>query len=600
MNLKIIFYSLFLACLIGCNQGDELLNPNARSQPAFRTADFGFNQKLNMVTFKDKSDVQDFINNYDSSSNRIDGFYDKGFVPFRVKDNVDEKTFNALTLKKKDILQKVAVKNKNVRIASVGKTVYTASTDPIFGDAFDNESFISDDRFASILNAEGEVIVENRVYKYTVDGLYIVDEEDKEYLNNYLAFNATGAPLPTGLSQIDSKIQAYLPPRDSFNDFGTGIWESDDPDCIPPKGNIGWAFPSKCLENPESPPIYPPPPPPITPGKPWENMPYDTNHYQNCVPDRPWIDNIFGRNYACEYYFDSKRKLRTIFAAEDYYIFFDVFAQAKFKQKTLLGWYSSRDANSVYVKINDAKMTLGDRKIQIKIGSQEVKEAISEIEKILDGSSEKKASFLSNVYIDKGSGTSTVEAYSPSFEEIRNAANQAGSLVTPSKKSLISDIRINFQDLFGKTPKKVFVVTVLGKEQSITDYDIANITAKAYKEYVTKVNTPGNDKLPAGVVILKKAMNGTSPNEEGEVVSYSFANDIVKVDGNAIASRQFNIPKQFKLESATIEFTDWKWLPKRLNIEMSWKKPQKYDVDIEAGAYYNGRWGGSKFRVIKQ
>ncbi|KAF5270932.1 hypothetical protein FQR65_LT17752 [Abscondita terminalis] len=104
-----------------------------------------------------------------------------------------------------------------------------------------------------------------------------------------------------------------------------------------------------------------------------------------------------------------------------------------------------------------------------------------------------------------------------------------------------------------------------------------------------------------GLIILidsPKAMNGTSPNEEGEVVSYSFANDVVKVDGLAVASRQFNIPKQFKLESATIEFTDWKWLPKRINIEMSWKKPQSYDVDIEAGAYYNGRWGGSKFRVL--
>ena len=38
-------------------------------------------------------------------------------------------------------------------------------------------------------------------------------------------------------------------------------------------------------------------------------------------------------------------------------------------------------------------MTLGDRKIQIKIGTQELKEAFSEIEKILDGSSEKKATF---------------------------------------------------------------------------------------------------------------------------------------------------------------------------------------------------------------
>ncbi|NHQ68952.1 hypothetical protein, partial [Elizabethkingia miricola] len=83
-------------------------------------------------------------------------------------------------------------------------------------------------------------------------------------------------------------IQAYLPPRDKFDDLGIGIWGSDDPDCIPPKGNIGWAFPRKCLENPDFPPTLPPPPPPPTPTIPWLNTPYDTNHYQNCVPDRPW------------------------------------------------------------------------------------------------------------------------------------------------------------------------------------------------------------------------------------------------------------------------------------------------------------------------
>ena len=52
-----------------------------------------------MITFKDKDDIQNLINNYESNSNKIDEFYDKGFVPYRVKDNVDEKTFNTLTLK---------------------------------------------------------------------------------------------------------------------------------------------------------------------------------------------------------------------------------------------------------------------------------------------------------------------------------------------------------------------------------------------------------------------------------------------------------------------------------------------------------------------
>ena len=50
-------------------------------------------------------------------------------------------------------------------------------------------------------------------------------------------------------------------------------------------------------------------------------------------PDRPWIDNIFGRNYACEYYFDPKENCEQSLQPEDYYLFFDVFAQAKFKQK---------------------------------------------------------------------------------------------------------------------------------------------------------------------------------------------------------------------------------------------------------------------------
>ncbi|MCT3735846.1 hypothetical protein CMT45_10830 [Elizabethkingia anophelis] len=581
MNFKTIFYSASLVLLTCCNQREETLNPNPNTYPNFRTTEFGFDKNLNMVTFKEKGDVQVFIDNYESSSNKIEGFYERGFVPFRVKDNVDEKTFNALTLKRQEILQKIEANSKN---KSISNGAIASTTNNTNASIQDNETFISDDRFASILNAQGEVLVNKKIYRYTNEGLYIVDEEDREYLNNYLANNRpTGAPLPVGFGRLDERIDTYVPPKGQFSGFKVRDPEKDNAGFRESGfGNGGRGGRGGTSVNP------------------WDYAPEDTSGYQNCVPDRPFIDNIFGRNYACEYYFSSDRKLRSIFAAEDYYLFFDVFAQAKFKQKTWLGWFSSRDANSVYVKINDAKMTLGDRKIQLKINTDDVKNAISEIEKILDGSSQKKMAYLSNVYTDKGNGTATLEAYSPSFNEISNAANKTESMITPQKKSLVSDIRVNFEDLFGKTPKKVFVVTLLGKEQAITDYDIVNITAKAYKDYVTKANTPDNKQLPAGVVILKKAMNGTSPNEEGEVVSYSFANDIVKVNGLAVASRPFNIPKQFKLENATIEFDDWKWLPKRINIEMSWKKPQKYDVDIEAGAYYGGKWGGSKFRVVKE
>jgi len=95
MKLKTILYSMSLVLLANCNQRDEMLNPKPETYPNFRPTEFGFNKNLNMVTFKDKGDVQSFIDNYESSANKIDAFYDRGFVPFRVKDNVDEKTLRA-------------------------------------------------------------------------------------------------------------------------------------------------------------------------------------------------------------------------------------------------------------------------------------------------------------------------------------------------------------------------------------------------------------------------------------------------------------------------------------------------------------------------
>lgn len=113
MNFKTIFYSVSVVLLASCNQREETLNPKPNAHPNFRTTEFGFDKNLNMVTFKEKDDVQIFIDNYKSSSNKIEGFYERGFVPFRVKDNVDEKTFNTLTLKRQEILQKAEANSKN-------------------------------------------------------------------------------------------------------------------------------------------------------------------------------------------------------------------------------------------------------------------------------------------------------------------------------------------------------------------------------------------------------------------------------------------------------------------------------------------------------
>ena len=131
----------------------------------------------------------------------------------------------------------------------------------------------------------------------------------------------------------------------------------------------------------------------------------------------------------------------------------------------------------------------------------------------------------------------------------------------------------------------------------MTNEEIFKIASKAYKDFVTKQNTVVDNS--AGVVIMKKAMNGTGPNEDAEIVSYAFGNDLTYVNNLAVAQRKFDIPKQFKIDKFMLDFKLEPPFIKSINIDMSWKKPDKYDVDIEAGAYYQGRWGGSKFRVIR-
>ncbi len=545
MKKTIFLLAILLIFLNSCNQRDEISESNNLDKNVSIT----FNKKLNAISFKTKTDVQKFIENYPQNEDKIGDFYEKGFIPYRVKDGVDEATFNKLVSEKKKILQKSKTTSKVTDVEA-------------------EEELINNDFFASLLNAEGEVLVDDTVYKYTEQGLYMVDEEDLEYLNNYLATNSTTPQI--GLTQIDSKISAYIPSPQQFEDF-----QIQPAYILPEEPDLGGSIGSSGSDV---------------------GFPSNTSNFQNCVPDRPWIDNIFGRTYTCEYYFSSDRKLRSTFAAEDYYLFFDVYAQAKFKQKTWLGWYSCREAQRVYLKINSANITLADRKATLKLNTDDLKKVISEIEKLLEGTSQKKVAYLSNVYSDNN-GNPTIENYSPNTNEILFGANQSSTIVTPQDKRLISNISIDFKALFGKTPKKVFVVTVLGKEQVLTNEEIFKIASKAYKDFVTKQNTVVDNS--AGVVIMKKAMNGTGPNEDAEIVSYAFGNDLTYVNNLAVAQRKFDIPKQFKIDKFMLDFKLEPPFIKSINIDMSWKKPDKYDVDIEAGAYYQGRWGGSKFRVIR-
>lgn len=556
-NLKLPFLFLICLSLFSCNRDNEL------AEDLSKNIEIDLNVKSNLISFKSKDDLKKFMENYDSNSSKLTELYSKGFVPYRVTDGVDEATFIELTQKKNNIQAQSKILAKE---SSYKK-----------GDEEDGEEeLINSDRFASLLNAEREIEVDGKVYFYTENGVFFADEEDEEYLRNYLAYNSAQALV--GENMVDDKISSYAPNKELLLPDDLKIMAPSD--LYPPIEDPGDPNSGGGSGGNNS---------PIT-------IPTNTSSYENCVPSRPWIDNIFGKYYVCEYYFNSKRKLRSSFGAEDYYLWFDVYAQSKFKEKTWLGWYSCREADRVYVKVKNAIITMKDRSIKLKLNAGDLQKVITEIEKLLDSSSNKRVTFLSNVYTTTDGNNTNVENYSLGQNELISGANGSG-IITPAKKSLISGVSVNFKDLFGKTPKKVLVFTILGKQQAITDQQILNITYKAYQDYIVAPN----NNVPAssiGVVIMQKAVDGVAP-DDAKIVSYAFGNDLVQVTKLAIAERSFNIPKQFKLEKAllTVDLNNWK--DSKIDINVGWKAPDKYDVEIEGGAYFGGYWGGSKFRVVK-
>lgn len=112
-------------------------------------------------------------------------------------------------------------------------------------------------------------------------------------MRNYIAQNSLDAL--EGINRIDDKIQSYAPNKQLIPTFKMMPIDDIGDDGYTGGGYIGGV--SQSL-----------------------SIPTNTNHYNNCSPKEAWIDNIFGRHYVCEYYFNSKRKLRTSFGVEDYYL----------------------------------------------------------------------------------------------------------------------------------------------------------------------------------------------------------------------------------------------------------------------------------------
>lgn len=546
MKKILIGLGIGIILLTSCNEEENLEKINDLT---FNTIKGNYDKENDLLSFENKNDLKDSyfnVKELNEPEKEFKKFYSKGFLPLKNSGYLTESEAEVFYKKRKS-------NNKN--------------------DV--KEDIIENEYFANFLNDKGEIKVGNKIYKYTKEGVFIVDEENKELLNN-ISLNK----LSNKKAKSKALVEHYIPNKRKLPEFRIKpmfdcstlemqkLAEYEHGPCSSGGGGGGISSSSNNL-----------------------SIPTNTSNYNSCHNTKDgFFDNIFGRSYACEYKFNRKKKLRTVFAAEDYLFFTDVYMQAKFKQKTWFGWFSDRSADKVYIKNIKSLLKMKTRDIDISINGKEAKEVYNKITTYLKKLLKEKetVSYLSGVYdLDNKNYTSSQLSY----QDLVDSSNTP--VFTPKKyiRKKFIDLDINFKNLFKGGANKVAVVNISGK-------NVLNFKSKDFYFFAGKA-------LKNALVGLRKGQKGAviithfNPvKNELKPIAYFFENEIVEVRKRAIARREFDLPKKFKVDKALLTFKDNDGNSDFvLDLKFSWDILGSASIEMESGAKYRGKWGGSKFTV---
>ncbi len=218
-----------------------------------------------------------------------------------------------------------------------------------------DDILISDDLFASLLNYKREIVLDGEIIKYTFSAALIVQEKDSLTLQKYVKDNNINDFIPdpltlrSGLNSLTSEIEVYVSPK--------------------------VALPPDCFTSPQ--PIFPNPlndiicdGVPSYGGNGSYEPPASTytnallNYVNDLMPCNMEDAGIFGlhpfgtRKVCFENFSGNKRRTKTLYSNEDYWIYTSIQVKIKHQRHHTLGpfasWWAAKVTDEVALIINDA------------------------------------------------------------------------------------------------------------------------------------------------------------------------------------------------------------------------------------------------------
>lgn len=218
--------------------------------------------------------------------------------------------------------------------------------------AFDKESadleddIIADPKFAAILNEDREVYVGNKFYKYTPYGLYFCKRKHKKYLLKYLkklSESQVGKTLATQMLK-DRDCDAVRKNRTNVSAKDGSVTQINDRISVYSScGGGGIGIGGGGGGSSSAPDAYP-----------FEQKSKLAVCY---VKKNSLWQKVFGPAETCHDNFDGKRRIKTKFWSQSYFVYASIGTSVKYQKKYWLGRQTSNAVDFTEMGINNATFT---------------------------------------------------------------------------------------------------------------------------------------------------------------------------------------------------------------------------------------------------
>ncbi|MDM1040811.1 MULTISPECIES: hypothetical protein [Empedobacter] len=552
MKLKNLLFLSAISCSFlttySCNDDNSSSSLNENQNVKQSKISFDSGKKLLKFSGR-KNDIKIFIEDTISKEKIFNKYYDQGFIPLSISPDIkDEGVINKMS--------NLILSNKS--------TLMNKSSDDT-----SDETFLEDEDFASILNDKGAVQLNDSIYMYTPNGLFIVHQDDYDELEYYIEKNQN-ISIPSGLNQVTDNITSYRP------DLATLGTEYEIIAPIDPEdggGGGGGTY------NPS----------PTIPSK------GETNHYKNCNNgiSNPFLGNIFGKQYVCEYFFDGDHQVKTVFEIQDFLLFYSVRAKNKYRRKGTFGWRTD-DARKLYLKINDGLIKVERKTFTATFNNSQIQPIIKAINDLITV----KSSFVPVVtseFLLNSSGNYTQTDYSLATGDL-GYYNTTGMLIFPQNKQISSSVNMDsFKSLLNTSKKSIIYINIFNKDREITHEQILKVAADAFKKYATAGRTPSD------IAIVMNEIKASQDRIDAQPLYIVTKDELIEANNTHKVLKDFDIRKDFDLKEFIVGFKTNENGDKKFEVKfkLGFNKITQYKMDIEGGVYYNNRWGGTKFIVQK-